>query len=46
MKVEGFSYAGRGEKFGLRKDNKFSHKKACHEREWNHGLNISKGEKT
>jgi hypothetical protein len=46
MKVEGFSDTGRGEKFGLKRENKFSHKKARHEREWNRGLNISKGEKT
>jgi hypothetical protein len=35
MKVEGFSDVGRGEKFGFKKDNKFPHKKARHEGEWN-----------
>jgi hypothetical protein len=35
MKVEGFSYVGRGEKSGFKKDNKFLHKKSRHEREWN-----------
>jgi hypothetical protein len=45
MKVEGFSDVGRGEKFGFKKDNKFPHKKACHEGEWNRGQNTSKGEK-
>jgi hypothetical protein len=35
MKVEGFSDVGRGEKFGFKKENKFPHKKAHHEGEWN-----------
>jgi hypothetical protein len=30
MKVEGFLHVGRGEKFGFKKDSKFSHKKARH----------------
>jgi hypothetical protein len=34
MKVEGFSNVGWGEKFGLKKDNTFLHKKVHHEREW------------
>jgi hypothetical protein len=33
MKVEGFLNVGRGEKPGFKKDNKFPHKKAHHERE-------------
>jgi hypothetical protein len=45
MKVEGFSNVGRGEKFGFKKDNKFPHKKARHEREWDQGQDTSKGEK-
>ncbi len=45
MKVKGFSDVGRGEKFGIKKDNKFPHKKAHHEGEWNRGQDISKGEK-
>ncbi len=44
MKVEGFSDVRRGEKFGFKKDNKFLHKKACHEGEWNRGQDTSKGE--
>jgi hypothetical protein len=28
--VEGFLHVGRGEKFGFKKDSKFSHKKARH----------------
>jgi len=44
-KVEGFSNVGQGEKFRFKKDNKFSHKKACHEGEWNQGQDVSKGEK-
>jgi len=44
-KVEGFSDVGRGEKFGVKKENKFPHKKTHHEGEWNHGQDISKGEK-
>ncbi len=35
MKVEGFSDLGRGEKSGFKKDNKFHHKKARYEGEWN-----------
>jgi len=35
MKVEGFSDVGRRKKFGFKKDNKFLHKKARHEGEWN-----------
>ncbi len=35
MKVEGFSDVGGGEKFRFKKENKFLHKKAHHEREWN-----------
>jgi len=31
MKMEGFSNVGHGEKFGLKKENKFHYKKACHE---------------
>ncbi len=45
MKMEGFSDVGRGEKSKFKKENKFSHKKACHEGEWNWGQNISKGKK-
>jgi hypothetical protein len=33
MKVEAFSYVGRGEKFKFKKDNKFLHKKSHHEGE-------------
>jgi hypothetical protein len=44
MKMEGFSDVGWGEKFGVKKENKFPHKKACHEGEWNHGQDISKRE--
>jgi hypothetical protein len=35
MKVEGFSNVGRGEKFEFKKENKFLHRKARHEGEWN-----------
>jgi hypothetical protein len=35
MKVEGFSNVGGGEKFRFKKQKKFLHKKAQHEREWN-----------
>ncbi len=35
MKVEGFSDVGRGEKSEFKKEIKFLHKKAHHEREWN-----------
>jgi hypothetical protein len=45
MKVEGFLDVGQGEKFGFKKDNKFFHKKARHEEEWNRGQDTSKGEK-
>jgi len=37
MKVEGFSDVGWGEKSGFKRDNKFPHKKAHHEGEWNRG---------
>jgi len=33
MKVEGFLDVGWGKKYGLKKENKFLHKKACHEGE-------------
>jgi hypothetical protein len=36
MKLEGFSDVGQGEKSEF-KDNKFFHKKSCHEGEWNRG---------
>ncbi len=45
MKVEGFSDVGGSEEFRFKKENKFLHKKAHHEREWNWGQDISKGEK-
>ncbi len=45
MKVEGFSDVGQGEKSRFKKDNKFPHKKARHEGEWNQRQDISKGEK-
>jgi len=45
MKVEGFLDVGQGEKFGFKRDSKFPHKKARHEREWNRGQDTSKGEK-
>jgi hypothetical protein len=35
MKVEGFSDVGWGEKSKFKKENKFLHKKACHDEEWN-----------
>jgi hypothetical protein len=35
MKVEGFLDVGRGEKSKFKKENKFLHKKARHEGEWN-----------
>ncbi len=35
MKVEGFLDVGQGEKSGFKRDNKFFHKKAHHEGEWN-----------
>ncbi len=37
MKVEGFLDVGWGEKSGFKKENKFHHKKARHEGEWNRG---------
>jgi len=43
MKVKGFSNVRRGEKSGFEKDNKFPHKKARHEGEWNRRQNTSKG---
>jgi hypothetical protein len=43
-KVEGFLNVRRGEKFGFKKENKFPHKKAHYEREWNQRRN--KGEKS
>ncbi len=36
---------GMGEKSGFKKDNKYPHKKARHEGEWNRGQDTSKGEK-
>ncbi len=45
MKVKGFSNVGWGVKSGFEKDNKFPHKKARHEGEWNRRQNTSKGEK-
>jgi len=45
MKVEGFSNVGRGEKFEFKKDNKFLHKKPCHEGEWNRGQGSPRKEK-
>jgi len=45
MKVEGFSDVERGEKPEFKRDNKFPHKKARHEGEWNRGQDTSKGEK-
>ncbi len=44
MKVEGFSDARRGEKFGFKKENKFHHKKARHKGEWNWGQDAPKGQ--
>jgi len=43
MKVEGFLNVGRGEKFGFKKENKFVHKKARHEGEWNVNKTPRKG---
>jgi hypothetical protein len=43
MKMEGFSDVGGGEKSDFKKDNKFHHKKACHEGEWNRGQDAQKG---
>ncbi len=45
MKVEGFSNVGRREKSRFKKENKFHHKKAHHEGEWNWKQNSTKGEK-
>jgi hypothetical protein len=45
MKVEGFLDVGRGKKSRFKKENKFLHKKTCHEREWNRRQNTLKGEK-
>jgi hypothetical protein len=45
MKVEGFSDVGQGEKSEFKKENKFHHKKACHEGEWNRGQDAPKGER-
>jgi hypothetical protein len=44
-KVEGLLEVGQSKKSEVKKENKFSHKKACREGEWNHGQDISKGEK-
>jgi hypothetical protein len=43
--MERFSDVGWGEKSGFKKKNRFPHNKACHEGEWNHAQDISKGEK-
>ncbi len=43
--MEGFSDVRRGEKSGFKRENKFPHKKAHHEGEWNQGQDTSKGEK-
>jgi hypothetical protein len=45
MKVEGFSDVGRGEKSRFKKHNKFFHKKARHEGEWNRGQESLRKEK-
>jgi hypothetical protein len=45
MKVEGFSDVGWGEKSEFKKENKFHHKKARHEGEWNQGHDAPKGER-
>ncbi len=45
MKMEGFSDVGQGEKSKFKKENKFLHKKAHHEGEWNRKQDTSKGEK-
>jgi hypothetical protein len=37
MKMEGFSDVRQGQKSGFKRDNKFPHKKARHEGEWNQG---------
>jgi len=43
MKMEGFLDVGWGEKFGLKRDRKFPHKKARHEGERNRSQDASKG---
>ncbi len=45
MKMEGFLHVGQGEKSEFNKENKFFHKKSCHEGEWNQRQDTSKGEK-
>jgi hypothetical protein len=45
MKVGAFSNVGRGEKSRFKKENKFLHKKAHHEGDWNRGQDTSKREK-
>jgi len=45
MEVEGFLDVRRGEKSRFKKENKFLHKKAHKEGEWNRGQDTSKGEK-
>ncbi len=45
MKVKVFLNVGWGEKSEFKKVNKFPHKKAHHEGEWNRGQDISKREK-
>jgi hypothetical protein len=45
MKVEGFLNVGWGKTSKFKKDNKFLHKKAHHEGEWNRGQGTSKGER-
>jgi hypothetical protein len=45
MKMEGFLDVGWGKKSGFKKENKFLHKKARHEVEWNQRQDTSKGEK-
>ncbi len=46
MKVEGFLDVGQGKRSDFKKENKFPHKKAHHEGEWNRGQDTSKGEKS
>jgi hypothetical protein len=43
MKVEGFLDVGWGENSEFKKENKFLHKKARYEGEWNRGQDTSKG---
>jgi hypothetical protein len=45
MKMEGFSDVGWGENFGFKKENKFPHKKVCHEGEWSRRQDTFKGER-